>query len=341
MSGESEEEQLVSIIVLNWNGKHLLGDCLDSIKAQTYPHIEIIVIDNGSVDGSIPYLEKNYTDVKLIVNESNLGFSRGMNIGFKEAKGNYLMPLNNDIRLEPNFVEEMVKAAQTSDVGSVSGKLIKADSLNRDIIDSAGHVLFKNRLVRNRGAGLHVSQLNKEEYVFGACGAAPLYKREMLEDVAIDGEYYDEDFFSFFEDVDLDWRAQIRGWKCKFTPKAIAYHWRGGTAVRRTTIVEKHNYKNRYLLMLKNDTAANYFKNLPWILFTDIIKSSALLFRAPVALTGWFSIIRLFPQMLKKRRHIQGRRKVSAAQIERLLEKFDYKSWIKKHLREDAYNLRK
>jgi len=332
---------LVSVIVLNWNGKHLLGDCLDSIGKQTYPAIETIVVDNGSIDGSLNYLKENYPGVKLIANEQNLGFAKAMNMGMKAAKGAYLMPLNNDITLEADFIKEMVAAAKEPSVGSVSGKLIKADSPNTQMIDSTGHVLFRNRLVRNRGVGLHISQFNEEDYVFGACGAAPLYKREMLDDVAVDGEYYDENFFSFFEDVDLDWRAQLRGWKCKYTPKATAYHWRGGTAMRRSTIVEKHNYKNRYLLMLKNDSPLYFIKNFPQILLTDIIKTSALLFRAPSALTGWLSVIKYLPSTIRKRRQIQRRRKVSAAQIERMFAKFDYLSWIKQHLREDVYNLRK
>lgn len=330
----------VSVIILNWNGKHLIGDCIESVMKQNYPKIEIIVIDNGSTDGSVSYLKKNFSDTKLIANEENLGFAKAMNMGFKEAKGEYLIPLNNDVKLEPNFVEEMVFAAKEPSVGLVSGKLIKAGSLQSEVIDSAGHVLFKNRLPRNRGVGLHVSQLNEEKYVFGACGAAPLYKREMLDDIAIDGEYYDENFFSFLEDVDLDWRAQLRGWKCKYTPKALAYHWRGGTAVRRSSIVEKHNYKNRYLLMIKNDSPIYFLKNLPQILLTDFIKSTALFFRAPAALTGWLSVIRLLPSTIKKRRHIQKNRKVSAFEIEQMLKKFDYISWIKQHLSEDVYNLR-
>lgn len=330
----------VSVIILNWNGKHLIGDCLESVKKQTYPEIEIIVIDNGSTDGSVAYMQKNFSDTLLITNEENLGFAKAMNMGFKQAKGSYLLPLNNDVKLEPTFVEEMVSAAAEPSVGLVSGKLIKAGGFHGEVIDSAGHVLYKNRLPRNRGVGLHISQFNEEEYVFGACGAAPLYKREMLEDISIEGEFYDENFFSFLEDVDLDWRAQLRGWKCKYTPKAVAYHWRGGTAVRRSSIIEKHNYKNRYLLMIKNDNPLFFLKNLPQILFTDFIKSVALLFRSPAALTGWLSVIRMLPSTIKKRQYIQKNRKISPGEIEQMLKKFDYISWIKHHLREDVYSLR-
>ncbi len=333
--------KLVSIIILNWNGKHLLDDCLKSASKQTYPQIEIIVIDNGSNDGSVDYLKQNYSDIKIIANNENIGFASAMNIGFREAKGAYLMPLNNDVTMQPTFVEEMVKAAEEAEVGLVSGKLIKAGAIGSEVIDTAGHIMYKNRMPRNIGEGLHVSQFNKEDYIFGACGAAPLYKREMLEDVAVFGEYYDENFFSFFEDVDLDWRAQIRGWKCKYTPNAIAHHWRGGTAVRRSAIVETHNYKNRYLMMLKNDTLPYFFLNLPQILFSDVVKTGALLFRAPVALTGLFSVIKFLPQTLKKRRYIQSNRKVAASEIEKMLAKFDYLAWFKKHIREDVYDLKK
>ncbi len=333
-------KELVSVIILNWNGKHLLDDCFQSVLKQTYENVEIIVVDNGSTDDSVKHINENYGQIELILNDENLGFAKGMNIGMKRAKGDYLIPLNTDIKLDKDFIKQMIEASNEPDVGMVSGKLIKADSLEGDLIDSTGHVVYKNRLCGNLGRGVHESQFKKEEYVFGASGAAPLYKREMLEDIAVNGEYYDENFFSFLEDIDLDWRAQLRGWKCKFAPSAIAFHWRGGTAVRRTTIVEKHNYKNRYLMILKNDSFLYFLKNLPQIVFTDIIKSSALLFRAPTALTGWFSVIKYLPGTLRKRSHIQKRRKVSGKEIEKLFKKFDYKNWFKTHITEDVYNIR-
>ncbi|KKN33819.1 hypothetical protein LCGC14_0799840 [marine sediment metagenome] len=332
--------ELVSIIVLNWNGKHLLADCLESIQKQSYSQIETIVVDNGSTDDSLDFMRKNYPDVKIIVNDKNEGFCKAMNQGMKATTGTYKLPLNNDVTLSPDFVKDMVKAAEPAEVGLVTGKLIRVSKTKEEVIDSAGHVMFKNRMPRNRGDGLDVAGFDKPEFVFGACGAAPLYKQEMLDDIAINGEYYDEDFFSFLEDVDLDWRAQLRGWKCKYTPDAIAYHWRGGTAVRRSTIVEKHNYKNRYLMLLKNDSLGFFLLNLPQILFTDIVKSSALLFRAPTALTGWFSLIRLFPKTLRKRRYIQKNRKVKPSQIEKMFVRFDYSGWIKKHMTEDVHSIK-
>ena len=331
--------ELVSIIVLNWNGKHLLADCLDSVKKQSYPQIETIVVDNGSNDGSVVFVKKKYPDVKLIINDQNEGFSKAMNQGMKATKGRYKIPLNNDVTLSKDFVKEMVRAAEHSDVGIVSGKLLRVSKDKKEVIDSAGHVLHRNRMPTNRGDGVDTRQFNKEEYIFGACGAAPLYKQEMLDDVAVNGEYYDEDFFSFLEDVDLDWRAQLRGWKCRYNPNAVAYHWRGGTAVRRSTIVEKHNYKNRYLLMLKNDSMGFFILNLPQIMFTDFIKSSALLFRAPSALTGWFSVLRLLPKMVAKRRYIQKNRKVKSSEIEKMFQSFDYVNWIKKHMTEDVHSI--
>ncbi|RJQ32871.1 MAG: glycosyltransferase family 2 protein [Actinobacteria bacterium] len=350
--------ELVSVIIPNWNGKSLLNECLASVYNQTYPNIEIIVVDNGSTDGSREYLESRVERVKssegwhnvgaqravplLILNNKNEGFAKAVNQGIKQSKGTFVMPLNNDIVLEKTFIEEMVKAAKKdSKIGTVSGKLIRNDKYGQIVIDCTGHVIFKNRLLTNRGFNeLDKGQYDKEEYVFGASGAAPLYRRLMLNDIAVDGQFYDESFFSFLEDVDLDWRAQLRGWSVYYTPLAVAFHHRGGSAVRRSKIVEMHNFKNRYLLMIKNDNAKSVAKNLPGILFSDLVKSGALLFRCPKALLGIADVIKLLPQTLKKRKVIQQNKVVSLDDMEKWFRPFSYRSWFKRHIREDVYKLR-
>jgi len=328
--------KLVSVIILNWNGKELLLDCVDSALKQTYQPIELIVVDNASTDGSLALLKERYPDLRTVENQTNLGFSKSMNKGIGECKGDYIMPLNYDVILESNFVEEMVKSAEMRDeIGSVSGKLLRFNREGgRSIIDSTGHILFRNRLSVNRGESeVDDGQYEEVEFVFGTCGAAPLYKREMLEDVKVDGEYYDEDFFAFWEDVDLDWRAQLRGWKCIYTPRAVAYHQRGGPTIRRSKIVELHNYKNRYLTMLKNDDPRGLLRVLPQLLFTELLKGGALLVRCPWALRGWVDVLRLLPSSLAKRRVVQRGRVIGRPEMEKWFEKFDYWRWIKRHLR--------
>ncbi|MEW6189199.1 MAG: glycosyltransferase family 2 protein [Actinomycetota bacterium] len=344
---------LVSVVIVNWNGKKFVKDCLDSVLGQTYPALEVIVIDNGSTDGSQEIIRRNYPSVILIENEENKGFSRAINQGIAVSKGLYVIPLNIDVVLTPTYISEMVKAASLEEkIGSVSGKLLRfSDEGRTKVIDSVGHTMFENRLVIDRGDGeIDEGQYDQREYIFGSCAAASLYKREMLEDIKVDlparqslgmaggsarrhgGGYFDEAFFAFLEDVDLNWRAQLLGWKCIYTPSAVAYHYRGGIAVRRTKLVEIHNYKNRYLMILKNDSLASILKNLHHFLITDTLKTGALLFRCPAALLGWIDILRELPRTFAKRRIIQKNRKVSQAEIEKWFQKFDYKAWIRRHL---------
>jgi GT2 family glycosyltransferase len=330
---------LVSIVILNWNGISLLKNCLDSVFNQTYSPIEVITVDNGSTDGSIEIL-KDY-DLKLIENNENLGFAKGINIGIRHSKGEYILPLNNDVVLDKNYVSELVKVMENDlQVGSAAGKLIWAGT--GGLIDSAGHSLHKNRLPRNIGTGKKDGpDFAKKKEVFGVCGAAPLYRRKMLEDIEINGEFYDESFFSFLEDVDLDWRARLLGWKSFYVPEAVAMHHRGGTAVRRSKIVEVHNYKNRYLMIMKNDYLLSNLKNIHQIIFTDIIKSSALFFRYPSALLGIFQVIKLTPATLRKRWVIKKKRKMSRKEMEKWFIPFEYKPWFSQHLLTDVYDLKK
>jgi GT2 family glycosyltransferase len=201
------------------------------------------------------------------------------------------------------------------------------------VIDSAGHRVFRNRLAENIAEGQRGdrSALEPAE-VFGTCGAAALYRREMLEDVRVLGEYFDEQFFAFWEDLDMDWRSRMRGWRCLYDPAAIAYHRRGGAGYRKSLPVEYHNYKNHYLLMIKNDTPLFLLKNLPGVLFTELLKTGALLFRCPRALPALGEVFRLLPLMRSKRRVIQSARVVPARDMEGWFQPFPYRKWIRRHL---------
>lgn len=327
--------KLVSIILLNWNGKTFLEQCIASVLSQTYFPIELFVIDNASTDGSADWIKKNFASLTLIENEQNIGFAGAINQGIRIATGAYIIPLNFDVILTDNFVEEMVKAAEDNEnVGSVSGKLLRFEKQEEmPHIDSTGHVVFRNRLAVNRGESeIDRGQYDVEEEVFGTCGAAPLYRREMLEDVKVDGEYYDESFFAFWEDIDLDWRARLRGWKTWYNPRAVAYHQRGGPSVRRSKVVEFYNYRNRYLVILKNDQFVSLLRAFPQILFTEMLKGAALLFRCPSALASWVNLTKLIPGTLAKRRVIQKRRVVSQRELEKWLARFNYGKWIRRHL---------
>ncbi len=327
--------KLATVILLNWNGKDFLRECILSILNQTYHPIELIAIDNASADGSAEWIKENFPSITLIKNKNNQGFAKAINQGIRLAKGEYLIPLNFDVILTENFVKEMVKAVEKDKrIGSVSGKLLRFKSAGESsYIDSTGHIIYRNRLAVNRGESeLDNGQYSTAEEVFGTCGAAPLYRQKMLEDIKVNGEYYDESFFSFWEDIDLDWRARLRGWRCWYSPKAIAYHQRGGPSIRRSKMVEYYNYRNRYLVIVKNDKLFSLLKAFPQIIFTEVLKGGALLIRCPSALTSWLELLKLVPDTLAKRKIIQQRRVLSQREIEKWFAPFNYIRWIKRHL---------
>jgi GT2 family glycosyltransferase len=326
----------VSVLVLNYNGERFVKACLESIVAQEFPLCEVLFIDNGSADDSVRIAQESFPQVRLLSTGANLGFAGGMNFGINQSQGDLVLLLNTDVVLDRGFVGGMVEAIETDPaLGSVSGKVYRLADREReaDILDTTGHVIFRNRLFTDRGEGeVDVGQYDEAQEVFGVCAGVGLYRREMLEDIKLDGEYFDESFFLFLEDTDLNWRAQLRGWKCLYTPRAIAWHWRGGSAERRSKLVELHNYKNRYMMLIKNDSPYSVIKSLPQFLLTDSLKTMALLWRCPPALLGWGDVARNLPALLRKRRLIQRGRTVTQADFERWFRPFAYKSWINRHL---------
>lgn len=329
--------------MINYNGIRDLNSCLDSILKQDYPDLEVLLIDNASSDGSTDILKNFVSDqnkaegrsFRLLSNSENLGFSAALNQGIEESTGGLVLSLNTDVVMNPDFISYLAGALTSDpDAGSAGGKLLRFPvGGDYNLIDSVGHMAYRNRLTHNRGVEeIDVGQYQDKEEVFGTSGAAAMYKREMLEDVKVVGEYFDEDFFAFLEDVDLDWRANLRGWRSLYVPEAVAHHRRGGAGYRKSLLVEYHNYKNRFLIMVKNDTGRGILRNLPGILLTDLLKSGALLVRCPRALGSWKEIIRLLPRMWEKRREIRSRHTVPPLEMERRFQPFPYRTWIKKHL---------
>jgi GT2 family glycosyltransferase len=337
---------LVSVIIINFNGLADLPACLKSVTAQDHPDLELVLVDNCSTDGSADLLRDFAGDPAnrrrfaagsplLLSNDTNEGFSAALNRGIRESGGEMVMSLNTDVVLEPSFTSSLVGTIEGDDrAGSASGKLLRFPPGDHgNVIDSAGHVVFRNRLAENMAEGERGTRaaLQPAE-VFGTCGAAAMYRRKMLDDVQVMGEYFDQQFFAFWEDLDMDWRSRLRGWKCLYNPGAIAYHRRGGAGYRKSLLVEYHNYKNRYLLMMKNDSPLFLVKNLPGILVTEMLKAGALLFRCPRALLALIEVAKLTPLMLSKRRIIQSNRVVPARDMEAWLQPFPYRKWIRRHL---------
>lgn len=225
---------LISLVIINYNNKDYLKRCLDSIYNQTYNNLEIIFIDNQSIDNSFEYIKEEYSNknILLIKNDVNNGYAGAANQGIKLSKGKYVMILNPDIIMEDDFIEKMYGFIESDEgIGALSGKLLKYDFKNDkklNYIDSTGIIMFKSTRCIDRGQNEEdLGQYDKTEQVFGVCGAAPMYRRSALEKVKIFEEYFDEDFFAYKEDIDLSWRLNLAGYKNMYYPKAIAYHGRG------------------------------------------------------------------------------------------------------------------
>ena len=319
----------VSVIILNWNNADIIGKCISAVLKQDYAPLELFVVDNNSSDGSKEKIRSEFPEIKLIENSSNLGFCKANNTVISRCTGEFVLLLNADVILKADYIKEMVRAAQSSEkIGSVAGKLLKLDKdyKKTDIIDSTGHLLTKSFCPFNRGQkDKDRGQYETQGYVFGTTGAAALYKKNMLEDTKINGEYFDELFFAFYEDTDLDWRAQLFGWKCLFAPKAVAYHYRGGSVKgANARWIHKHYFKNRYIMVFKNATLGLILRNIHHIFLFEIASIIELIL-APYLIFSIFRLMKYLPRILNKRRIIQQKRGVQSREINKFLVPIEFK----------------
>jgi len=281
----------VAVVIVSWNAERFLADCLESLRRQTRPPAETLVVDSGSTDGSIDVVRR-FTRVRLIACESNVGFCKANNLGIRDTSSPNVLVLNPDTRLEPDFLERLLVALDDPRVGVVTGKLRRFDGRT---LDTAGQLLGRSRQPIDRGYGKpDVGQFDRDEEVFGACGAAALYRRRMLDAIADPGAcYFDESFFAFGEDLDLAWRARRLGWKAVYVHRAVGYHARGGSAggsprlrrwaamLGRAPEIRFHVVKNRYLTILRNESLGGYLRHLPFILARDLATLGLLASTSP------------------------------------------------------------
>ena len=260
-----------------------------------------------------------------------MGFAAAANRGIAEASGEFVFLVNPDVSLEGDGFLASLAAALDADpaAGAAAPKLLRPDGVT---VDSAGLLMQRNRKAIDRGRDMpDGAEFSRPCRVFGACGAAALYRRAMLDDIKISGEYFDAVFFAYKEDIDLAWRANLLGWKTLYVPEAQAIHLRGwkgrSTGGSRSPSgarrgiprgIRRHSHKNWYLSILKNDDIINVLKDLPSIAFYDLKLDLYALFFEPFLFLAFWDIIKLLPEALKKRREIMSRRKVSPAGIRSL-----------------------
>ncbi|MFZ2534856.1 glycosyltransferase family 2 protein [Methanothrix sp.] len=305
--------ELISVIVLNYNGKGFLDGCLTSLASQTYSDFEVIVVDNGSRDGSPEYIEENYPWVRLAKNNENLGFAGGTNAGIRAAKGEFILTLNNDSRADSRFIEELIKPMADPEVGVCAAKMLFPDGR----INSAGICISRSGAAWDRGMfEPDRGQYEFVEEVFGACAGAALYRREMLDEIGL----FDEDFFLYLEDVDLAFRARLAGWKCLYVPGARVIHHHGGTAGVGSDLAVYYGNRNIVWYPIKDFPFRLLITSLPFIVARNlaVIPYYALRGQGGVILKSKLDALKGVVKMMGKRKDVV--RRVDYSQIKRFVE---------------------
>jgi GT2 family glycosyltransferase len=329
-----------TIIVLNWNGYHFLHDCLNALRKQTFKNYEVIVVDNGSVDGSGDLVRSKFPEVRLIELKENLGFSVGNNHGFEAAMGDYIIFLNNDTVVHPNMLQALHYAIQhdSPNVAAWASKMLRWD--DHAIIDNCGcaYSIF--------GTGVQIGYGNRDEslydrpaLIFGASGGSGCYRRAVLNEIGV----FDEDFFYNNEDVDLNFRLQLAGYQCRFVPESIVYHRGSATAIAESDRTIYHILRNKVWVFYKNMPnpllikylVPHIFYNAAWLLIWTFRG------RGNVALRAYWHAVKQCRSVLRKRRFIQKRRRSDWRYIDNLLIRWRMPVSLKRWLSRSAYLDRK
>ncbi|MBM3250590.1 MAG: glycosyltransferase [Candidatus Omnitrophica bacterium] len=311
-------DQTVSAVVITCGANNHLCACLESLMKQSKALEEIIVIDNSLRPEVCSRISSGFAQIKVYTSPRNLFYCESLNKGITLTKGECILCLNDDVVLDKHFIEEALNGFSSDPkVGMVSGKILRPDAKT---IDSAGLFLSAWRSARERGYGVSDrGQFERRGYIFGVNGAAAFYRRKMLEEIKLEGDYFDPDFRMFYEDLDIAWRAQNSGWKAYYMPSAIAYHVRGASfrpkeginkPVARSFLNDELHadlIKNRYLCIIKNESLAGFILHLPFILIYDCFQwVYALTFR-PKAAKLLISCGNYFRSAFKKRKSLQKR----------------------------------
>lgn len=310
---------LVSVVIPNWNGKKFLKGCLDSLVASSYGQIEIVIVDNGSHDGSVEFIEENYPQVKLIKFAHNTGFSVAVNAGITGSTGEFVALLNNDTTVDPLWITNMMTAMREHpEIGSTGCKMLAYD--NHKLLDGAGDGYRRGGLPGRIGhREIDLGQFDQERYILGPCGGAALYRRSMLDDIGL----FDSDYFAYLEDVDIGLRAQSAGYKCLYVPTAIMYHLGcGTTGSGYHPLVVRLSSQNNWNTLVKNIPMPLLLRFLPQIIYWQAFYFAVVIVRGGQVipwLEGTGRALLLLPKMLKKRADINKRRKVSMAYLEEVI----------------------
>lgn len=322
---------VVSIIIVNWNGKKFIEKCLNGLRKQTYKDFSIILVDNGSDDGSLKLVQKKYPEVETIALDENLGFATANNIAIKSVQTKYVALLNNDAVPHPEWIEYLMKALQENpEAGFAASKMLFYH--NPKIIDRAGDVYTTAGTALLCGRGQSADGYISQKLVFGACAGAALYRKRMFDDIGL----FDEDFFLLYEDVDLSFRAQLRGYKCIYVPDAVVYHKASSSIGNDTPISVYYSHRNLEWVYIHNMPASLIKRTFASHIIYDI---AAFFFfttrgRAAEFIKAKWHALKGLNRALKKRRRVQNNKKVADKYIWNLLEREQFINRLTRRFRE-------
>jgi GT2 family glycosyltransferase len=319
----------VSVIVVNWNGKALLYDCLGPLSRQQGVTCELILVDNGSSDGSVAWVRTKFPQIKLVQLSSNRGFTGGNLAGLEAAQGEFIALVNNDTRADERCLSELLlPMIRDSQVGISAAKLLLDGT---EVINSAGVGLTTAAVGFDRGYGENSSLYDVPEYVFGACAAGVLYRRSMLEEIG----FLDNDFFLYSEDVDLSFRAQIAGWKCIYVPSAIVYHKLNTTAGKLSDLHVYYHTRNLEFVWVKNTPIKLMIRYFHHKIFQEIGAFCYLCLRHgkwKPFFRAKRDALKMLPVLIRKRREIQARCRVSTTYLQSMLTSVFNKAWLQRKI---------
>jgi GT2 family glycosyltransferase len=307
----------VAVNIVTFNSAGDIVACLESLGTQTFRDFRVHVLDNASTDGTLEKLSG--FDLDVVRSAVNTGFAQAHNELIRAYPADYVLVLNPDAILKPEFLDRLVAALESRpDAASATGKLLRFDGKT---LDSTGIIMLRSQRHLDRGADEpDLGQYDKPEDVFGPSGAAALYRLKALEEVAIGGQYFDEDFFAYREDADLAWRCRLMGWTSIYVPSAVALHRRRVTPERRSqlsALINYHSVKNRFLLRLNNMTRSLYVRDFFHISVRDAAVVGYVFVWEWSSIGALLYVIRHWPRLWKKRRAIQNRRRISGPELDR------------------------
>lgn len=309
MTSGSSSAASVTVVVPTWNGRELLARCLQGLAASSI-RPELIVVDNGSTDGTAGWVQSEYPHVRLIQNSRNLGFAAAVNQGIRATTRQWMALLNNDAVPEADWLAQLLAVGESDPrVGSVASRMMFRDA--PALVSSAGIRLDRSGAAWDLLLGESRWPAEPLE-VFGASAGACLYRLATLQDVGL----LDEAFFAYREDVDLAWRARLRGWKALLAPGAVVYHALSATAGEGSTFKRYYLARNKWRVIIRNYPAPALFANLPIILLYDCLSLGASLAQGDLAsLRGRLDALRQLPALIRQRSEIHARRTATWAEL--------------------------